>query len=99
VTALCVVLCNLSAERRHCFLCAAGSDNRNNRLRSKQDLHEITVWYNLWQNTAAFWVLKEKWAGFWPSLFDPGCGNRCVVCVIPQLRTAGQLFIMTPVTL
>jgi len=43
---VCLVLCALTAERRHCFVRAAGGGNRNSGLRSKQDLHEITLWHN-----------------------------------------------------
>ena len=71
VRTVCVVLCTLTAERRHCFLCAAGSGNRKNGLRSKQELREITLRHYLWQNTAAFWALKGKWAGFSALLIWP----------------------------
>lgn len=99
VRTVCVVLCTLTTERRHCFVCTAGSGNRNSRLRSEQDLHEITLWRNLWQNTTAFWVLKGKWAGFQPSLFDPEYGTRCGVCDIPQQPSGGHLCIVTLLTL
>jgi len=78
VRTVCAVLCTPTAERPNSFVCAAGSGNRKNKLRSKQDLHQITLWHNLWLNTAAFWVLKGKWAVFRPALFDPECGTRWV---------------------
>jgi hypothetical protein len=76
---------------------AAGGGNRNNRLRSKQDIqvHEIILRHNLWKNTAAFWVLKGSGlGGFRPPYLtlnvapDVVCALYCdsIVLAISVLR-------------